>query len=101
MEPEKLYTISECLMINGARCKNNFLIQLQNDFAEIGEVLYILDKVADHDFMKKVWSEIYIDLYLRYDPKQDFMPQYEKNVQKQKDFLHSILSDYELPFIGI
>lgn len=88
---KRRYTLSECLMINGTRYKKDFIIRLQNDIAEIGETLCILDKVKDHKSMKNAWTECYIDLYLHYDTKQDFMPQYEENMKFLKGFLQWIL----------
>ena len=37
--------------------------------------------------MQMLWSATYIGLYLNYDMKQEFLPQFEENVQKVFKFL--------------
>ena len=92
------HTISEYLMVNGTRYKNDFINRWQGDIAELGKTFHILDKVMDHESMETVWAEGYVELYFRYDTKQDFMAQYEENVQFLTEFLQWMLSEREVPF---
>lgn len=95
---EMRHTISECLMVNGTRYKNDFINRWQSDIAELGKLFYILDRVMDYESMEPVWAEGYVEFYFRYDINQDFMAQYEENMQSLKGFLQWELSECGVPF---
>lgn len=92
------HTISERLMVNGTRYKNDFINRWQSDIAELGKLFYILDRVMDYESMEPVWGEGYVEFYFRYDMKKDFMDQYEENVQFLAGFLQWELSECGVPF---
>ncbi|MHB8061743.1 MAG: hypothetical protein ACYDG2_03780 [Ruminiclostridium sp.] len=50
--------------------------------ADVGTFVHKAEKIYDESILNKVWSLIYVLLYLDYDTEQKFLPQYIWNAER-------------------
>ncbi len=47
----------------------------------------------DESLMKTLWNSVFIQLYLDYDIKKEFLPQFDAHVDKIRLFIQSVSSE--------
>lgn len=76
------HTVREWLGEFGIPLEDAFFAKWQNAVVEFGQFFREAEKTASARIMELSWTVAFAGLYLNYEMGQDFMPQFEKNVQE-------------------
>ena len=82
------YTVRKWMEFFGIPVKDEFFIQWQKVIIETSIIFRKLEKKFSTKTMEMAWTAAFCGLYLHYDTEQDFMSQFEKNVQNFLELLH-------------
>lgn len=83
------YTVREWLGAFGVPLKDEFYIKWQKIIVETSMAYRKLEKKVSPHVMQLAWQACFIELYLNYDTEEEFMPQFEDNVQS----FHGLLQE--------
>lgn len=87
------YTVREYLESFGIPIEDSFFQKWQQTILDMGNFFQKIEKAVSHETMELVWRAAFIGLYLHYETKEDFMPQFEDNVKNFFDMLHLVFPD--------
>lgn len=76
------HTVREWLGEFGIPLEDEFFMKWHQTIANIGNFIHKTEKVCGEELMEKLWSLIFVVLYLNYDTEEDFLPQYMQNAEK-------------------
>ncbi len=85
----KSQTVRQWLEAIGISVKDQFFVKWQNIVINLSGKFRKMEKTMGMDTMQAVWSAYYAGLYLHYDTKKDFLPQFEENAEKYLEALHT------------
>lgn len=100
--PDKIQECQIEYILNGSGCVDGkethtvrewfetFSIPLEDEFfrkwhqtiSEVGTIIHKAEKIYGESLLDKLWTLIYVSLYLSYDIEEDFLPQYISNAEK-------------------
>lgn len=89
-EGTETHTVREWLESFGIPVKDEFFIKWQSIVMEMGTVFRTIEKKVCEKTMETLWNAALVGLYLHYDTEQDFMSQFDENVLKFTELLHSV-----------
>lgn len=81
------YTVREWLEAFGIPTEDRFFKKWQETAVMLARTLAEMEDHWSMDTMNLVWSAVFTGLYLDYDTKLAFMPQFEENVRKVRSLL--------------
>ncbi len=67
--------------------EDEFFMKWHQTIADVSSFVYKAEKIYTESILNKVWTLIYVMLYLNYDTEQAFLPQYIQNAEKLTDML--------------
>lgn len=80
-DKSETHTVREWLESFGFPIEDVFFLKWQQTVAEVGDILQRAEKRADAKTMELIWNVVFIGCYLNYKVDEDFIPQFEKNIQ--------------------
>lgn len=75
------HTVREWLQDFGISLEDEFFVKWQQAVVELSRFFRKAETMASERVSELSWTATFVLLYLHYDVEQDFMPQYEKNIQ--------------------
>lgn len=84
------HTVREWLTGFGISVCDEFFIKWQNTIMEIGETFRKMEKTIGENIMQMVWTSALIGLYFHYDIGKEFLPQFDDNVAKYLEIMHTV-----------
>lgn len=84
------HTVREWLTEFGIPIEDEFFIKWQNLIMELGMTFRKMEKMVGPDTMQMVWNAGVAALYLHYDTKKDFLPQFDENAEKYLELMHTV-----------
>lgn len=85
------HTVREWLTEFGIPIEDEFFIKWQSLVMKLGEAFRKMEKKMGPDTMQMVWTAAFAALYLHYDTKKDFLPQFDENAAKYLEVMHTML----------
>ena len=85
------YTVREYLESFGIPADDEYFMEWQRTVLHTVNILRKAEKEVRMDVMEQVWSAAFAGLYLHYDTRADFMPQFMENVEKFSSVMDQIL----------
>jgi Fe-S-cluster containining protein len=76
------HTVREWLGEFGIPLEDEFFMKWHQTIADIGSFIHKVEGIFAEEPMNKLWSLIYVALYLNYDIGKDFLPQYMQNAER-------------------
>lgn len=92
-ERSELHTVREWLEAFGIPVEDEYFVKWQRMVMEMGTVFRKIERKMSEKMLEMLWNAAFIGLYLHYDTEQDFMGQFEENVQKFTELLHSVVEN--------
>lgn len=92
-ESSEPHTVREWLEAFGIPVEDEYFVKWQRMVMEMGTVFRKIERKMSEKTLKMLWNAAFIGLYLHYDTEQDFMGQFEENVQKFTELLHSVVEN--------
>ncbi len=87
------HTVREWLHDFNISEEDEFFLKWQQAIFEFGAVFRKTEKETSDHIMNLMWTATFVGLYLHYDMEQEFMPQFEENVQELIALLQMAPSD--------
>ena len=87
------YTVREYLESFGIPVDDEYFMEWQRTVLQSVNILRKAEKEVRKEVMEQAWSAAFTGLYLHYDTKEDFMLQFEENVEKFVGTVELILRD--------
>ena len=87
------HTLKEWFHDFGLSLEDDYFIRWALFQMELHDFLADIEKQVDESLMKTLWNSVFIQLYLDYDIKKEFLPQFDAHVEKMHLFLQSIFSE--------
>lgn len=81
------HTVREWLGKFDISLEDEFFMKWHQTIADVSSFVYKAEKMYSESTLNKVWTLIYVMLYLNYDIEQEFLPQYIQNAEKLTDML--------------
>lgn len=81
-EKTETHTVREWLQSFGISLEDEFFVKWQQVVVELSQFFCKAEKTASERILELSWTAAFVLLYLHYDIEQDFLPQFEKNVQE-------------------
>lgn len=88
-DDSETHTVREWLGEFGLPPQDSFYIKWTQVMTQVGTVLRKAEKTFSKESMNKLWSLVYVLLYLNYDIDKEFDPQFDSNTQELLGVLHS------------
>lgn len=85
------YTVREWLDYFGIPIVDDFFIKWQKVIIETSISFRKLERKFSQHVMEMAWMAAYAGLYLHYDIREEFMPQFKENAGSFQELLHKIL----------
>lgn len=92
---DETHTVREWLSEFGLSVTDEFVIRWQAVMFKLSNLMIKSEQIVDVETMKQFWSEALDDMYLEYDLKQEFLPQFDGNVAKLFLTIYKIVADLE------
>ena len=92
-EGSETHTVREWLEAFGIPVEDEYFVKWQKLVMEMGTVFRKIEKKMSEKTLEMFWNAAFIGLYLHYDTEQDFMSQFDENVQKFTELLHSVVEN--------
>lgn len=92
-EGSESHTVREWLEAFGIPVEDEYFVKWQRLVMEMGTVFRKIERKMIGKTLEMLWNAAFIGLYLHYDTEQDFMGQFEENVQKFTELLHSVVEN--------
>jgi Fe-S-cluster containining protein len=86
-DKSETHTVREWLGKFNISLDDEFFMRWHQTIAEVGSFVHKAEKIYAESSLDKVWSLIYVLLYLNYDTEQEFLPQYIQNAQRLTQML--------------
>lgn len=87
-DASETHTVREWLRDFGIPEQDEFFIKWQETVIGLVKILPEMEKSGDGETMDIIWAAVLAGLYLHYDTGQDFIPQFEQNIEDVFDALH-------------
>ncbi len=87
------HTLKEWFHDFGLSLEDDYFIRWALFQMELHDFLADMEKHVDESLMKTLWNSVFIQLYLDYDIKKEFLPQFDAHVDKIHLFLQSVFSE--------
>lgn len=87
------YTVREWLDFFGIPIRDEFFIKWQKVILETSPAFREMEKKVSPHTMEMLWKASFASLYLHYDTRKEFLPQFEENSQDFLELLHKVQSD--------
>ncbi len=84
------YTVREWLEYFGIPIVDDFFIKWQKAIIETSMTFRKMEREFRPHVMELAWTAAFAGLYLHYDMREEFMPQFEENVQNFQELLQKI-----------
>ncbi len=81
-DDSETHTVREWLHDFNISEEDEFFLKWQQAIFEFGAVFRKTEKETSDHIMNLMWTATFVGLYLHYDMEQEFMPQFEENVQE-------------------
>lgn len=87
------YTVREYLESFGIPADDEYFMEWQRTVLHMVNIFQKAEKEVGKEVMERAWSAAFTGLYLHYDINEEFMPQFEENVEKFVGTVELILRD--------
>lgn len=78
-DDSETHTVREWLSEFGIPIEDEFFVKWQHTIVELGKLMREAEKICSEHTMEMVWTAAFVALYLGYDMKKEFLPQFEQN----------------------
>ncbi|RFZ76102.1 YkgJ family cysteine cluster protein [Lacrimispora amygdalina] len=79
---KETHTVRKWFEAFGIPLEDDFFKRWHQTVLEIGTVIRKAEKIYGESLLNKIWTLIYVLLYLSYNTAEDFLPQYISNAEK-------------------
>lgn len=86
------HTVREWLNLFDIPFPDEFFIKWQQVVLKMGMIFRTIENGMSQNIMEQVWTAAFVGLYLHYDTRQDFIPQFEANAEKFFGMMNSAFS---------
>lgn len=86
-------TVREWLSEFGIPVEDTFFMKWNQVITELSEILRDAEKVYNDHTMELAWTAAFVGIYMHYDMKKEFFPQFEQNAEDILSLMRMILTD--------
>lgn len=78
-DDSETHTVREWLSEFDIPIEDEFFVKWQHTIVELGKLMREAEKICSEHTMEMAWTAAFVALYLGYDMKKEFLPQFERN----------------------